>query len=451
MAAFALWAKERGITVTGSDVDEHFPSDDMLLQKHIDILSGFDATHISESLQPDLVVYTGAHQGKSNVEVERAIQLGIPILAHGEALGFAMSTKRQVSVAGSHGKTTTSAMIASILMVANMDPSYAIGCGQIRGLGFPGHFGAGEFFVAEADEYITDPIHDKTPRFLWQSPEFLVVTNIDFDHPDAYKDLSSVKDAFVSLQKQMVGKKVSIINADDPESSILIAGAVNGVAYGVSNDATYRIDSITYGDGKTSFSIIYNDTEIGVIELQIPGAHNILNATAAAVLALQIGVPWEKIRFALSTFGGAKRRFEFLCEKNHVRYYDDYAHHPKEIRATLQAARSWFPKRRVIAIFQPHTYSRTKSFIDEFSESFIDADVVLLSDIYASAREKDTYGISGNTLFEKTKKFHKHVFFVPKKEDVTLQLQSCIHEGDVVIFMGAGDIFSWEGDIIQAL
>lgn len=453
MAAFALWAIESGRTVTGSDVDEHFPSDDILKQKGISIYSGFAASHIHNNDMPDLVVYTGAHKGLDNVEVATAIELGIPVLPHGKALGIAMNGMSQISVAGSHGKTTTSAMIATVLMHAGMDPSYAIGSGVIKGLGNPGHHGSGDIFVAEADEYITDPQHDKTPRFLWQHPETLVVTNIDFDHPDAYEDLSAVQSAFLALQRNLVGKKVLILNSDNPASEVLkTAGGANKIiSYGTGEGATYTIKNTVSGDGTTTFSLYTGSVELGSVCLHIPGNHNVENAAAAAVACLQYGVSWEKIAEGLSLFGGAKRRFDLLSSHNGILYYDDYAHHPKELASTLQAARSWFPKNRIIAVFQPHTYSRTKALFVEFSRAFYAADIVLLADIYASAREGFSTDISGKLVYEKLRGEHGSVYFTPGKSEIIEKLRSIKKEGDVIIFMGAGDIYSWEQDIIQGL
>ncbi|MBI3342632.1 UDP-N-acetylmuramate:L-alanyl-gamma-D-glutamyl-meso-diaminopimelate ligase, partial [Candidatus Gottesmanbacteria bacterium] len=200
MAALAIWAKESGKLVAGSDVGEEFPTDEELKKAEIPVHEGFDEAHLA-AFKPDLVIYTGAHGGRDNLQVQEAIKRGVASVPHGKALGMVMEGKRQISVAGSHGKTTTSAMIATILTEAKLDPSYAIGCGSIKGLGAAGHAGKGEWFVAEADEYVTDPGHDRTPRFLWQKPEVLVVTNIDYDHPDVYQDLSAVQQAFVALQK----------------------------------------------------------------------------------------------------------------------------------------------------------------------------------------------------------------------------------------------------------
>ena len=401
MASLAVWAKEAGKIVTGTDVGEQFPSDEVLTTAGISFDVGFDPKHIDQ-YKPDLVVYTGAHGGRDNEEVQHAAKKGIALLPHGKALGLAMEGHRQITVAGSHGKTTVTAMIAMILAKAGLDPSYAIGSGMISGLGLPGHFGRGEWFVAEGDEYVTDPGHDQTPRFLWQKPEILVITNIDLDHPDVYPDLDSIAAAFDRLASQ---SKTVITTRD------------------------LSLDTDT-------------------VKLLVPGVHNQLNARLAIAAAKRSGVSDGQARAALEGFGGAKRRFEKIGEKDGILFYDDYAHHPAEIAATLAAARGVFPKNRIIAIFQPHTYSRTKALMDEFAHSFGDGDVIILTDIYASAREHDTMGITGETLAHETKKYHENVQFAATKHDVKTYLFSILTSGDIVFFMGAGDIGQWEKEVI---
>ncbi|OGG31613.1 UDP-N-acetylmuramate--L-alanine ligase [Candidatus Gottesmanbacteria bacterium RIFCSPLOWO2_01_FULL_46_9] len=453
MAALAVWAKEKGMVVTGSDIDETFPSDIVLSKAGISVNSGFSADHISKIHKPDLVVFTGAHNGRENIEVVIAQNLGIDVLPHGIALGMAMAQKRQISVAGSHGKTTTSAMVAVVLSEAGYDPSYAVGCGEIRGLGQSGHFGQGDFFVGEADEYVTDPTHDQTPRFLWQKPEILVVTNIDYDHPDVYASVAAVQEAFVVLMGQQTGRRVTIVNADDPVSQPLLdhKGAGTVLTYGVSPLSMYRIVAVRFPAEKATFELTYMGKSVGTFVLNVPGHHNILNAAAAAIACHEAGVAWVEIQAGLSVFKGAKRRFEKIAEAHGISFYDDYAHHPKEIQATLGAARVWYPDRRIIAVFQPHTYSRTKKLLSDFGKSFTNADIAVLTDIYSSAREHDTLGINGLTLVDEVKKNHDHATYMPDALHVASFLTSTCKEGDIVIFMGAGDIYTWEKKVFKAL
>lgn len=424
MAALAVYCKERGFVVSGTDTEEEFPSDEVLKKAGIEPLVGFDIAHVQKTY-PDLVIYTGAHNGRDNIEVAEALKKNIPVLSHGKALGMFMEGKRQISVAGSHGKTTTAAIIATILTHSGYDPAYAIGCGEIAGLGEPGHYGRGDWFIAEADEYVTDPGHDATPRFLWQSPEILVITNIDFDHPDVYSSLSDVEKAFKKIREK-VGGSGEVITASDA-----------------------RISNLHYHNGRTYFQLETSGVVLPEIMLQVPGRHNAINASLAALAANRAGISWDLIIKALSQFGGAKRRFEKIATVGTTVFYDDYAHHPAEIRATLSAARARFPKQKIIAVFQPHTYSRTKALLDEFARSFSDADFAITTDIYASAREHDTLGISGETLAEKVAQNHRNSFFAKGKEEVKKILDAKVSDGDIIIFMGAGDIYKWGKEIVK--
>jgi len=450
MTALAVWAKEKGIKVTGSDTKEEFPSDPILRKSHIDVLVDFNTDHISET-QPDLVIYTGAHSGRENVEVVAAVNLGIPTLPHGKALGLAMHGTKQISVAGSHGKTTTSAMIATIFLSAGRNPSYAIGCGEIGGLGMPGHYGNGDYFIAEADEYVTDPTHDKTPRFLWQHPDILVVTNIDYDHPDAYASLAAVQEAFVTFVGKQQGVKITIVNADDPLSNPINKKlGTHVITYGLSNNADYHIQNIVFHPGKTTFQLFHGKDKVGEFTLFVPGEHNVHNAAAAVVGCLSVGLSVRDIVKGLSKFSGAKRRFETIDTIRGVTFYDDYAHHPKEISSTLSAIRAWYKKDRLIVVFQPHTYSRTKSLLKDFGKAFSNADMVITTDIYASARETEKLGITGELFAEEVKKHHANVLYAPEYKDVLNVINSKTKRGDRIVFMGAGNMYVWGKDIVAS-
>lgn len=448
MTALAVYFQERGMTVTGSDTKEVFPTDEILAARGIVPAIGFAPDHIEGDPRPDIVIYTGAHGGRSNIEVETAVNLGIPAYPHGKALGLVMEKNKQIIVAGSHGKTTTSAMIATLLSGAGTDPSYAVGCGGITGLGAPGHFGKSEWFVAEGDEYITDPGHDTTPRFLWTAPDILVVTNIDFDHPDVYPDIAAVGEAFRQLQARQTGIKLTVVNSDDPASHVL-SGGKNVITYGFSPDADVRIGGVSHAHQETRFTLFAKGKNSDEFIIRVPGRHNILNATAAIVAAGAAGLSPDAIRKGLVTFSGTKRRFEPLGHVGGVTYFDDYAHHPAEIQATLLAARQWYPKARIITVFQPHTYSRTKSLMNDFAVAFGDTDILILTEIYASAREHDTLGVTGAMLAQNVRGYHAHVHFAPGLSDVRRILRDTVKPGDIVLCMGAGDIYSWEKEILK--
>ncbi len=450
MTALAILAKESGVIVSGSDVQEEFPTDMTLHRFGISYDSGFADSHLPQNL--DLVIYTGAHQGVNNIEVQTAKTRGIPVLPHGKALGLFMEGKRGISVAGSHGKTTTSALIAHTLMHLGKDPSFAVGCGEILSLKTSGHLGKGDFFVVEGDEYVTDPTSDQVPRFMWQKPEVLVITNIDFDHPDVYKDLKEVKKAFVDFANSLSEKAIVVVNIDnEPLFSILQQIKRKIITYGQKEGADFKLGTVTFNSGETVFEIYYKNKKSVSFSLKIPGVHNAQNATGAIAALVNLGIQPEELREPILTFSGTKRRFEFVAEKNNKLLYDDYAHHPTEIEATLNAARGWFPEKRLVVIFQPHTYSRTQALLSEFGKCFTQADRVLLTEIYASAREEPISGISGIALYEEIKKRHLGVHFAPKRNDVLQWLEANSRQNDLILTMGAGDIFTWIPSIMEII
>jgi UDP-N-acetylmuramate--alanine ligase len=443
MTSLALYFHDQGVAITGSDIEGVFPTQHVLDKAGIPISQGFYAKTIHDLKKLDLVVYTGAHGGKENIEVVTASKDGIAVMPHGQALGMIMEGKRQISIAGSHGKTTTSAMLACIFASVNIDPSYGVGCGTILGLGNPGHYGKGNVFIAEADEYMTDPGHDRKPRFLWQHPELLVVTNIDYDHPDAYKNLEEVQDAFLALQKQMTGKKTTIVNHDDVPSQVLCRTGSHTVTYGYSEGSEYQITHVSFEEGRTYFTVSLRGTTIGEFILTVPGKHNILNGLAAIVASREFGLPYEAIKKGLLQFGGAKRRLELIYTDNDIRVYDDYAHHPQEITASLDAIRTWYPKNRIITIFQPHTYSRTKALLPAFAKSFSKSDVILVADIYASAREVEQADITSAKLVEEIAKNQAGALYIKNLSGAKAYIKTNVFPGDIIICMGAGDIYEW--------
>ncbi len=450
MTALAIVAKEMGKKVSGSDTDEEFPTSSTLNRFAIAPAIGFNPKHVPAGV--DLVIYTGAHQGVSNPEVAAAIKKHLPILPHGKALGLFMQGKRQISVSGSHGKTTTSALVAGILTELNMDPSFAVGCGEITNLHTSGHYGNGEWFLAEADEYATDPVSDKTPRFLWQYPEILIITNIDFDHPDIYANLQEVQDAFITFGKNVTANGIIVLNADDPASTAIKDRIIAQiVTYGKSADSDFQFHSIKMREGNTKFSVTNRGTNLGAFELKIPGIHNVANATAAIAGLVSKGLSASEIRRVISKFAGTKRRFELVASKRGKLLYDDYAHHPAEITATIQAARAWFPHRRIVAIFQPHTYSRTKILLTDFARSLSLADEIVITKIYASAREQPDLHFSAEKLHRAIKTYSKNAFLASEKSDVLQYLGTHTSLNDLIIVMGAGDIYTWLPQMIEEL
>lgn len=449
MTALAILAQEKGIAVSGSDVEEEFPTDKTLHHFSIACENGFSASHMKSDV--DLVVYTGAHQGINNIEVQAAIKQGVQVLSHGKALGLFMEGKRGITVAGSHGKTTASAMIAHILTKLDKDPSFAIGCGEILSLKTSGHAGKGEFFVAEGDEYVTDPAEDATPRFMWQHPEVLIITNIDFDHPDVYKNLHSVKKTFVDFANSLSDKDLVVVNIDDePARSIISQLKSRITTYGETDEADFQLKKVSFSEGKTYFVVLHKGKE-QQFSFKIPGSHNAANATGAIAALVSLGFNITELVDSLNTFMGTKRRFELIAEKNGKLLYDDYAHHPAEIAATLKAAKEWYPGKKLIVVFQPHTYSRTQALMGDFANCFKAADQVLLTEIYASAREKPIPGIHGEALFKAVLKHKTDVHFAPNRNSVLQYLKLNSRPNDLILTMGAGDIFTWLSYIKEIL
>jgi UDP-N-acetylmuramate--alanine ligase len=448
MTALAIYAKEKGYQVIGSDISEEFPSDTELKRHGIKVLAGFSEKNIQD-YNPDLIIYTGAHGGSGNIEVIMANNLNIPVYSQGQALGVFMEGYRQVSVAGCHGKTTTASMIASTMVRLKYDPSFAIGVGEISGIGSAGHAGTESWFIAEADEYVTDPGHDQTPRFLWQNPQILIITNIDYDHPDVYLNLKEVQEAYLKISEKVPKNGTIILNGDDINSKYLIKSFPGSIRVGLSVNNHYQIRNIKFGSGQTNFQIYEHNNFIGQMTIRVPGVHNVLNASMSAVALNCIGITWDKIILGLSKYTGSKRRFELLGIKNSIRFYDDYAHHPTEIQSTLSSIKSWFPKNRIISIFQPHTYSRTKALINEFGYSFGNSDFVIITDIYASARELPLKDFNSENLVECISKHHQHVYYFKSPDIVEIQLKKLGKPGDIIIFMGAGNIYNWSRKIVE--
>lgn len=333
MTPLAIIAKEAGITVTGSDIDEEFITDVPLKKAGIVPLKGFVPEHVGDV---DLIITTGAHGGYENVEVKSAKERGITVLTHGEAVGAFMegsvlgTSYKGISVTGSHGKTTTSAMIATILQHAGKDPAYVIGTSEIPSLsGMPGHFGTGQYFVAEADEYATEPKYDPTPKFLHQHPLLLLITNIEHDHPDVYPTLESTRAAFLQFAKQLPQDGLLVLCGDSEQAKQLRADFRGNVTtYGFSPLNDFVLSDYHASSGKSTFLVRGKDIDLGEFQLQVGGEHNALNAVGACLIAREAGIGVEQGEQALSSFSGTKRRLEYIGQlRSGALVYDDYAHH----------------------------------------------------------------------------------------------------------------------------
>lgn len=451
MTPLAIIAKEAGFKVSGCDINEEFITDEALSKANITPLVGFSISHVEAS---DLVITTGAHGGFDNPEVAQAKQRGIAVWTQGQALGEFMKGEifeREfvtVAVAGSHGKTTTTAMIATILKVNRIDPSFLIGTGNVPYLETDGHFGKGKFFIAEADEYATEPTYDKTPKFLWLHPNILVITNIELDHPDLFANVEQLSMAFLTFAKNVKDKIVACM--DDEEIKKIrskISGSV--ITYGFSKDADFVIEKVSMSKEGMFFWVSNKNTNLGEFMLNVTGEHNALNALAATVACLELGISIENIKKGLARFNGTKRRFEFVKQLHSgAMLFDDYAHHPTEIKKTLTAFQKTYPDKKILCIFQPHTYSRTKKLFEQFINSFTQANETILVDIYSSLREKPDPSVSSLLLKERiSAKGQKVDYFSNLSDMVEYVADKKYDDKWIILTMGAGDIYKIANDL----
>lgn len=428
MSALAqISAQIEGATITGSDVAECFFTDSVLERAHIPVLS-FSPENVEKA---DFVVASAAYTNL-HPEISRALELDIPVLTYPQYLGRLLSKKRGISVSGTHGKTSTTAMIGLVMLQAGLDPSIVVGS-DVPSIGGNAHSGKGEFFLAESCEY--------RRHFLNYSPEHLIITNIDFDHPDYFKDLDDVISAFAELAKKVPAQGHIYVWEEDPNRNSLISEAPI-TTFGLSENADVRATEIIFQDERSSMKIMIKGQYVGDLNLHVAGRHNIINALATIALCHEIGIPIPVILFNLSLFNGTKRRFEHIGSNiNGALIVDDYAHHPTEIRTTLEGARLSFPHRRIRAIFQPHTFSRTEKLLKEFSQSFQGADEVVVADIFASAREQENHTVSSLNLADLIVKQGVKARYIGTLEDIGTYLSDTLGPDDLVITLGAGDIY----------
>ena len=431
MSGLAELLADRGFTVSGSDRTQNAACE-RLSQRGIKVFYG----QYAENIAPDtgLVVYTAAIH-EDNEELVRAKAAGIPLLNRAEFLGQLMRQyKNAISVAGTHGKTTTASMLSTIFLEAGLDPSISIGT-VLTPSGSSARAGHSEHFIVESCEY--------TNSFLHFYPRHEIILNIEAEHLDFFKDIEDIRHSFRLFMEKLPSGGNLVIQGDIEKIDELTEGlSANIITYGLEGSGKtydYWASGITYNENDFgSYDLMHGDTLVAHITLQVVGEHNISNSVAAAAMADLLGVPAPAIVSALHHFGGAKRRFEKKGVINGVTVVDDYAHHPSEIRATLTAAKH-YPHRELWCVFQPHTYSRTKKFFEDFIESLSLADKIVLADIYAS-RESNPGDISSLDLAEKLKKTGKEVYYFPNFEEIEKFLLSNCKHGDLLITMGAGDI-----------
>ncbi len=430
ISAIAQVLLGRGFVVSGSDAQTNAYTA-VLQQKGATIYQGHAAANVNGA---EAVVISSAIPD-TNPEVKAARAANIPVLKRSDFLGSLMMGSTGIAVAGSHGKTTTTGMIAHILLETGTDPTVILG-GTLPQWETNGRYGTGEFFVIEADEY--------DHMFLGLRPTIAVITNIEHDHPDIYPTAAEYMTAFQNFAELLPTNGKLVVCGEDPGVQNLLAqldlSNETLVTYGIANaEQGFTVQALDVRPnqlGGVDFLVEQNGQTIGLARLRLPGLHNVGNALAAIAVALEANISFPQIVKALAGFGGIGRRFQVTGEVGDVTIIDDYAHHPTEIRATLAAARQRYPGRRLWAVWQPHTYSRTKLYFDEFADSFNDADRVVALDIYRS-REKDTLGI--NTAVVVNAMNHPNAVHIATKQSAATYLLDRIIPDDVVLTLGAGD------------
>lgn len=413
MSGIAEILLAQGMAVSGCDLKKSAATE-LLAERGVEVVIGHDPAHLHGV---DLVVVTSAVKN-ANPEIDDAVARGIPVMKRKEMLGAIANPKRGIGVSGTHGKTTTSAMIACVLAEAGLDPTVIVG-GMLRNLGTNAKAGQGDFAVVEADEY------DRSFHEL--RPEVAVVTNIEPDHLEYYGSFEAIEEAFrifASNAKKVVGC------VDEPAVAKLLGG--KGIGYGLSERAAVRAVNLAFHDRGSSFEV----PGVGFFKLFVPGEHNVRNALAAIAVARELGIEGNVISGALAKFLGVDRRFQILGEYAGAIVVDDYAHHPTEIRATLDAARRGYPERRLVALFQPHLFSRTVDFAREFGQSLAIADVALVAPIYA-AREQPLEGVSARIIADAAEGIE---FLDRSNAEIINELRRRLQPNDVFIAMGAGDV-----------
>ncbi len=398
--------------------------------------------HSPENLKDaDVLVYSSAVT-LDNPEVQAAIKRKIPIIKRSEMLAECMRMQYGIGIAGTHGKTTTTSMVGLTLTEGNIDPTIIVG-GKLSGLGGTNaRLGNGEFIVVEADEF------DRT--FLKLTPTIAAITTLESEHLDTYKDLEDIKSAFIEFANKVPFYGFVVLCLDEPALQDIIPQINKKVlTYGLTVQADLRATDIEFKDFTSSFNVKYHGEELGRLTLKIPGLHNVKNSLVAVCIAKELGIPFSTIKKALESFSGVYRRFEVKYNKE-IMVVDDYAHHPTETTATLAGIRAGW-SRRLIAVFQPHLFSRTRDFYQEFGRSFLNSDIFICTDVYP-AREEPIEGVTGKLIADVARSFgHKNVLYVENKSDIAKTLNEIKKDGDIIVTMGAGDIWKFGEKFVVSL
>ena len=439
MSGIAEILLAEGFTVTGSDLAQGEVTA-RLEKLGAKIVLGHEPENVAGA---EVVVYSSAVKPDENPETLEAMRLKIPLIRRAEMLAEVTRMRYGVAVAGTHGKTTTTSMIGLVLIEGKIDPTVIVG-GKLADLGGTNaRRGDGEWTVVEADEY------DRS--FLSLLPTIAVITNLESEHLDIYSGIEDLKRSFVEFANKVPFYGFVALCLDEPALVDIMPKLTRRVvSYGTRSQCDVQASDIRYSEGLTVFNVSLRGEELGEIRLNAPGLHNVKNALAAVTLGLAMNIKFKTIAQALKKFRGVYRRFEVKGEAKGVMVVDDYAHHPTEVKATLEGVkRGW--DRRVVAVFQPHTYTRTRDFHTEFGKSFLNADIVVITDVYP-AREAPIQGITGELVAKSASDFgHRDVIYISDKEDVPTRVAELVQSGDILLTMGAGDIWKAGEKILEQL
>ena len=437
MSGIAEILLNQGFEITGSDKSLSEVTK-RLSDLGIKIYEGHSRENLKDA---DVLVYSSAVT-IDNPEVKEAIARKIPVIKRSEMLAETMRLKYGIGIAGTHGKTTTTSMVGLALTEGNVDPTIIVG-GKLSGLGGTNaRLGNGDFIVVEADEF------DRT--FLKLTPVIAAITTLESENLDTYRDLDDIKSAFIEFANKVPFYGFVVICMDEPALQDIIPQINKKIfTYGLTAQADIRAVDISHEKFFSSFTVKYKGKELGKIKLKIPGVHNVKNSLVAICVGIELGVDFKVIKKALESFGGVYRRFEVKYDKE-ILVVDDYAHHPTETSATLSGIRAGWDN-RLVAVFQPHLYSRTRDFYQEFGRSFLNSDVFVCTDVYP-AREEAINGVTGELIANATKNFgHKNVIYIPDKNNIPDVLKGLKQDGDIIITMGAGDIWKFGEKFIGML
>ena len=440
MSPLADLIRRSGGMVTGCD-SRVGASTLALRDAGVDVRDGHAADHIAGCAA---LIVTSAVPA-DHPEILAARSAGIPVLKRAQALGAIVNRGTVVGIAGTHGKTSTTALTTAALAAGGLDPTGLVG-GHVSAWGGNLRLGGDRLFVVEADEY------DRS--FLTLRPTIAVVTTLEADHLDIYETLAGVEEAFLAFLERVPEDGRIIGCGDDHGVARLLprlgAATDRVLTYGLNAGSMLRAENVRAAGTETSFQVRERGELLGEVRLRVPGVHNVRNALAAIAVARQLGVAWETIAQGIGSYAGVQRRFEHIGEADGVLVVDDYAHHPTEIAATLNAARQAFPERRLVAVFQPHLYSRTRDFAAEFGRSLALADLVFVTDIYA-AREKPIEGVTGEMIVAHARDAGADIRYVPRREDITAEVSAELCPGDLCVTLGAGDLDEAARELVAAL